>query len=215
MKINDLQDLSDVSLDYLLSLSPDSSYFFLDNYSYEDLKQLQKRMESVDGIDKYDLELSLDLLLSFKSPNRRDNKKKDEKINVSGIIFYRGVSLDLERTKDLAASKRSGYAVFVTTNINQAASYAGKDGHIVAMTFNVKEADLYSPSNNHHSFVEFDDKSIKLMAGQVLVALGVYDSGPYKNELKSSNLKADMNASFTDPNVVSIKSISPAKKYFT
>jgi len=124
--------------------------------------------------------------------------------------FYRGSS----NQEHDATSHRSDYAVFVSTNIHQAASYAGPNGHITSMTLNpsniieVKGGMFFSPTN-------FDDQAINLQKGQALVAHKVVDSGGFAHKLPNNLYTySATNVAFKDPSIATVGNTIPANSYF-
>ena len=121
-------------------------------------------------------------------------------------VFYRGSD------KDHGVNKRDDYAVFVTNNIAQAASYAGPNGTITKMTLHPTKAFHYD-YGNHFSPTTFDDHAKTMGNGQCMVVYDIIDNGYYVDLVGNKAKIKSTHITFKDGNIAKIIGTEPADKY--
>lgn len=160
-----------------------------------------------------DLEAELDKLATERGYKPPEDKR--EKVTISpGTSWYRGTRGPEGHSGEYGVNHREDYAVFVSDNPHQAATYAGPNGVITSLTLHPEVAYKFD-SGRHHSFLQFDEQSRQLGKGQALVVTDLVDRGGYTDgvDIKLST-KPSTNVSFRDQEIAKITGKEPASKYF-
>jgi hypothetical protein len=112
------------------------------------------------------------------------NLRKKEKIKANKLIdpkktWYRGT-----QTKGHGFQNKPEYATFLTDNINQAATYAGRDGYISEVLLDADSVKEFNKSDsNFNQFTKLDDDARKLYDREALLVHNVVDRGYFKDGL--------------------------------
>lgn len=148
-------------------------------------------ISATSSIEDFGFSCMLDMEKTTRENAQRDLEYKSsdtyaELVNfLTSQTWYRGIKSAEPITQPQHNTFDPDYAVFITNNPLQAASYASKDGHIASFKLSSKASfNLLNEDNNaRFSPVKFDREARMLNDSSCLVATEVTDNGYFLKEI--------------------------------
>lgn len=214
MKFQDFLDARNLSPDDIQAFKHGTSedqLKVINNVSPGEINQLVTALENVYSIKINSLSHEVVKAIDLKQNiSNREERYIASKLIKPSKVWYRG------SVGDFGAKCRPGYAVYLTDNIYQAATYAGKSGVINEITLAPHKVELMNnPDDSFDSASAFDRVANDLAEHDALLVYNVSDPGPHEDGIiGTDHVKRSENVAIKSDKIAKVIKTYKSNKFF-